>query len=67
MKTYIRSIELGKISNPGCNNGNYAQGIVTTVDGDIFKDWFCRCWNGCGGTLKVWQDKKGQYVYREEE
>lgn len=49
----IISVEIENIDNPGCNNGNYPEMVVTAEDGRVYHGMTCRCGNGCSDTDRV--------------
>ena len=47
-------VEIMKIDNPGCNNGNYPEYRVVGKDGMILSSGItCRCGAGCSGTDRL--------------
>lgn len=48
----IMDIEMLELENgePGCNNGNYPEYVVTFDNGETYEGITCACGRGCAGT-----------------
>lgn len=49
----ISNLEIEKLENPGCNNGNYSAWQGIDESGKVIGGITCRCLNGCSNTDRL--------------